>query len=113
MQRFPFESAARQTNPLGARLDTSAPVHHHKRMRLTLNLENDLYAVAKSLSRAEDCTISAAVNRLLRRSLPGGAGSGRRTARPPKRRNGLPISRGRAPVTADLVKQLEAKDDRG
>lgn len=33
-------------------------------MRLTVNLDPDLYALAKSLSKAEDCTLSAAVNRL-------------------------------------------------
>src|SRR6266436_5147840 len=46
-------------------------------MRLTVNLESDLYALAKSLAKAEDCTVSAAVNRLLRRSLPGAAKQGR------------------------------------
>ena len=45
-------------------------------MRLTINLEPDLYAVAVSLAKAEDCSISAAVNRLLRRSLPGSAAPG-------------------------------------
>lgn len=30
-------------------------------MRLTVNLEPDLYALAKSLAKSEDCTISAAV----------------------------------------------------
>jgi len=77
-------------------------------MRLTVNLESDLYAVAKSLAKAEDCTISAAVNRLLRRSL---AEQGpRRPARPAKR-NGFVISRGRQPVTAETVRQIESEDD--
>jgi Arc/MetJ family transcription regulator len=38
-------------------------------MRLTINLDEDLYAVAKSLARTEDSTVSAAVNKLLRRAL--------------------------------------------
>ncbi len=80
-------------------------------MRLTVNLENDLYALAKSIARAEDCTISAALNRLLRNALPGGAGSSKAASMKPRMRNGLAISRGRVPVTADLVKQLEAEDD--
>jgi hypothetical protein len=79
-------------------------------MRLTVNLEPDLYAVAKSLAKAEDCTISAAVNRLLRRSLTGRKSGPRLTGRPAKR-NGLVISRGRRPITADTVRQIEAGDD--
>ena len=38
-------------------------------MRLTINLEDDLYAVAKSLASAEDKSISHAVNILIRRGL--------------------------------------------
>ena len=80
-------------------------------MRLTVNLEPDLYGLAKSLAKAEDCTVSAAVNRLLRRSLPGSAEYGaRRTARPAKR-NGFAISRGKRPITADTVRLIEARDD--
>ena len=82
-------------------------------MRLTVNLESDLYAVAKSLASAEDCSISAAVNRLLRRALRGfeTQASPRRSTRPAKR-NGFVISRGRQPVTAGTVRQIEAEDDR-
>ena len=76
-------------------------------MRLTVNLDADLYAIAVSLADAEDCSISAAVNRLLRRSLPGGADRGA----PPRRRNRLAISRGREPVPADIVARVEAEDD--
>jgi hypothetical protein len=51
-------------------------------MRLTVNLEDDLYALAKAIARSEDCSLSAAVNRLLRRAVeprhmpPLGAGTG-------------------------------------
>ena len=38
-------------------------------MRLTINLHDELYAIAKSLARAEDRTISEAVNELIRRGL--------------------------------------------
>lgn len=79
-------------------------------MRLTVNLDPDLYALAVSLAKAEDCTISAAVNRLLRRSLPaedgGGAGGSRA-----RQRNRLVVSRGRVAVTADDVRRIEAEDD--
>ena len=76
-------------------------------MRLTVNLDSDLYALAVSLAKAENCSISAAVNRLLRRALPGGSD---RSA-PQRRRNHFAISRGREPVTADIVARVEAEDD--
>ncbi len=59
--------------------------------------------------KAEDCTISAEVNRLLRRSLPGGTKKGSR--RSPPKRNGFVISSGRQPITADTVRQIEVEDD--
>ena len=80
-------------------------------MRLTVNLEPELYIVAKSLAKAEDCTISAAVNRLLRRSLPGKTRENARHSIRPAKRNRFVISRGRQPVTPDTVRQIEAKDD--
>jgi hypothetical protein len=80
-------------------------------MRLTLNLEPDLYAVAKSLAKAEDCSISAAVNRLLRRSLLEVKEQPARSSRRPAKRNGFVISRGKEPITPDMVRRLEAEDD--
>ena len=88
------------------------PVHQCTRlgsMRLTVNLEPDLYALAKSLAKDEDCTISGAVNRLLRRALHGAPqkdGRGRSV-----RRNQFVVSRGRRPVTADTLRRIEAGDD--
>ncbi len=38
-------------------------------MRLTINLDDDLYALARSLARDNDCTIGSAVNQLLRRRI--------------------------------------------
>ena len=76
-----------------------------------MNLEPDLYALAKSLAKAEDCTVSAAVNRLLRRSLPDGTKQASRRSAQPKRRNRFVISRGRRPITADTVRQIEAEGD--
>ena len=76
-------------------------------MRLTINLEPDLYAVAVSLAKAEDCSISAAVNELLRRALPG-AQSG--PEEPPSgmvRRNGLLVCDGREVATAETVQRIE------
>ncbi len=90
------------------------PLHHCTRledMRLTVNLEPDLYSVAKSLAKAEDCSISTAVNRLLRRSLPGAAKEGSRRSARPAKRNRFVISRGKKPITADTVRQIEVEDD--
>ena len=105
--RLGFPSSAQ----MPSRVDTNAPLHQNGYMRLTVNLEPDLYALAKSLAKSEDCTISAAVNRLLRRSLPRGAKEGSRRSVRPTKRNGFVISRGRRPITADTVRQTEAEDD--
>ncbi|HEX4999799.1 MAG TPA: hypothetical protein VFY29_16385 [Terriglobia bacterium] len=75
-------------------------------MRLTVNLEPDLYSIARALAQAEDCSISVAVNRLIRRAITT-APKTRKTTR-----NGLAVSRGHRPVTAELVKKIESEDDR-
>jgi hypothetical protein len=80
-------------------------------MRLTVNLEPDLYALAKSLAKAEDCTISAAVNRLLRRSLPGKENRAPRHSGRRAKRNGFLVSPGKQPITADTVREIEAESD--
>ena len=79
-------------------------------MRLTVNLDPDLYGLAKSLARGEDCTISAAVNQLLRRALPGGTNGGAKSG-PPLTRNGFVISSGREIITAETVRRAEAEND--
>ena len=80
-------------------------------MRLTINLEPDLYAVAVSLSKAEDCSISAAVNQLLRRGLPGGPSDVGEPLSSMVRRNGLLVCDGREVVTAEAVQQVEDEED--
>ena len=80
-------------------------------MRLTINLEPDLYAVAVSLAKAEDCSISAAVNRLVRRALPGAQPGRRRPADGLQRRNGLLVCDGREVVTAEAIQRIEEEDD--
>ena len=79
-------------------------------MRLTINLEPDLYAAAVSLAKAEGCSVSTAVNRLVRRALPG-AEPGGSDARRKERRNGLLVCSGREVVTAETVRRIEAEDD--
>ena len=76
-------------------------------MRLTVNLDSDLYALVVSLAKTVDCSISAAVKRLPRRSLPGASDRGA----PLHRRNHFVVSRGRKPITPDAVDRVEADDD--
>ena len=80
-------------------------------MRLTINLEPDLYAVAVSLAKAEDCSISAAVNKLLRRALPGAKSGPERRIHGVERRNGLLVSDGREVITAETVRRIEDEDE--
>lgn len=47
--------------------DTIAPLHHRAIMRLTINLDDDLYAMARSHAIATKTSISKAVGDLLRR----------------------------------------------
>lgn len=82
-------------------LDTSAPAHHILAMRLTVNLESDLYSVAKALSKAEDISISEAVNRLLRRAL-----EPRRPAIK-KSRTGFPVVKGSRPLGPEDVARID------
>ena len=79
-------------------------------MRLTINLDSDLHAVAKSLARELDCSISKAVNRLLRRGLdqqaPPEPTRGRRSA-VSKGKAGLPSVRCDRTFTSDEVYRLD------
>jgi hypothetical protein len=92
-------------------LDTSAPLHQDDAMRLTVNLESAMYALAKSLSREEGCTISAAVNRLLRRSVTGAMERNAVRVNQKAKRGGFVVSRGAKPITADMVRRAERQDD--
>jgi len=80
-------------------------------MRLTVNLEPDLYVVAVSLAKAEDCSISAAVNRLLRRGLPTDGDQREGSVGRTRRRNGILVSVGGAPITPDTIRRIEEEDD--
>jgi predicted transcriptional regulator len=70
-------------------------------MRLTINLDDDLYAVAKSLARTQESSISVAVNQLLRQGLerPGKARGRSKT--------GLPIVRCDRKFTSDDVAAID------
>jgi hypothetical protein len=78
-------------------------------MRLTVNLEHDLYVVARSLASADDCSISAAVNKLVRRALEPSAAAGvtGRSRRSKSDVNLLPVVRGERPFTSEDVYRIE------
>lgn len=79
-------------------------------MRFTISLEDDLYRVAKSMAKAEDTSMSAAINRLIRRGLDA-------SQQPPKSRgkgkkvSSFPVSHNCRPVTEEDVYQLEVAED--
>ena len=74
-------------------------------MRMTVNLEQDLYVVAKSLAREEDCSISAAVNKLLRCGLtpPRRPGAGGKKTE----KHGFPVVKGDRVFTSDDVYRID------
>jgi Arc/MetJ family transcription regulator len=74
-------------------------------MRLSINLDDELYAVAKSLAKAEGCSLSAAVNLLLRRAIQSpGRAEGAKRAEP---LSSFPTSAGARLITEEDVKSLD------
>jgi hypothetical protein len=80
-------------------------------MRLTINLESEMYALARSLAREEGCSISMAVNRLLRKSVTGAMQRSTAPASRKIKRSGFVVSRGAKPITAETVRRAEHEDD--
>ncbi len=87
-------------------------------MRLTINLEDDLYAMARAHSVAEGVSISKAVNALLRLKQKGGNGS-KQSGKPRKAedtgvhpKSGFPVSKsGGKAIPANAVAALNEKED--
>ena len=72
-------------------------------MRTTLAIDDDVLAAAKGLAAQQRKTVGEVISDLARKSLSARASSG-------KLRNGVPLLRAAghpAPVTSDLVKQLQ------
>jgi hypothetical protein len=82
-------------------------------MRLTINLDEDLYRMAKAQAAAEDCSISAAVNRLLRQLQEGsqGAEADRRSRRGIDRQTGLPAVPCRTAFNSVEAARAEFEED--
>ena len=76
-------------------------------MRLTISLDEDLYAAVKSLARADDVSMSAAINTLLRRAVFPAI----EAVPVPSVRNGLLVVEGRGPVTSEDVRLMEQRLD--
>ncbi len=78
-------------------------------MRLTVNLEDDLYAIAHSLAKAEDTSVSAAVNKLLRRAFEprAAAPATRKGKRKMRNSDYLSPSKGARPFTSEDVYRIE------
>ena len=73
--------------------------------RLTVSLDDDLYDLAKAVARAHDCSLSAAVNRLLRQVVE------RSYQGPDPADDGAPVVRCRERFTSADVDRLEAQDE--
>ena len=75
-------------------------MHHGAAVRLTINLEDELYEAARSMALADGVSISTAVNRLLQRAVA------------PKRRTttnkrGFPVVKGRRRFTSEDVYKID------
>jgi hypothetical protein len=77
-------------------------------MRLTINLDDDTYAVAKALAAENRTSVSASVNQLIRRAIE-------KSAEPaPRKRYArlqLPVVEGISLVTSAQVKEAELEDN--
>ena len=76
-------------------------------MRITISLDDELYAAVKALARADDLSVSAAVNALVRRSIfPVNQAVPESSVR-----NGLAIVAGRGPLTSEEVSRMGEQFD--
>lgn len=73
-------------------------------MRLSINLEPGIYALAKSLGKADDLSLSAVINRQLRDSFFGVKDT-------TFVKNGVLVSRSRIQVTRAMVQQASEDDE--
>lgn len=76
-------------------------------MRLTISIDDELYAAVKSLARAEDLSMSGAVNALLRRAVFPPI----EPIAVPSVRNGVLVTDGARPITSEDVRRLEERLD--
>jgi len=99
-----------ETYASSAYLDTIAPLHQIIFVRLTINLDDELYAMARSHAIATKTSISKAVGDLLRRrtkSSPSEAISGRH------QHSGFPVTEGKGHLLTAMEIQKAMDDDLG
>lgn len=83
-------------------------------MRLTINLDDDLYAMARAHAISEGISISKAVNSLLRlRHGAGQASLRKKCSSEHHPLSGFPVSKygGQDPIPADAEKLVETEED--
>ncbi len=74
-------------------------------MRLSLRIDDDVYAVASALAHSEHVSLAKAINELARRGFERPSAE----QRTPKRsRNGFPVSTGKRLITAEDVSEIDA-----
>jgi hypothetical protein len=81
---------------------------------MTINLEEDLYRLAKSVAIADDCSISLAVNKLLRRYVEANVGTTRGPDLSEFRLEGrrrFPVTLRTRTFTSDDVRRIELETD--
>jgi hypothetical protein len=85
-------------------IDTDAFMHHHQRMRTTLDIEDDVLRAAKELAKREGCTAGQVISALARRGLTTPTGRAKKLE---KVRGGVPLlpSRGEL-VTLKHVREI-------
>lgn len=74
-------------------------------MRLTINLDQDHYVIAKALAKEADCSISKAVNGLIRKALE--SEPSRESRRSAAAKDGLPKVNGKRAFTSEDVYRFE------
>lgn len=74
-------------------------------MRTTIDLPDDIHAIATSLAHDRGCTLSAAVVDLLRRAL-----GPQTTVETIDRRTGFPLLASGRPITTDEIRSLDDEE---
>lgn len=76
-------------------------------MRLTVNLSDEHYRAAQAYSKAENLSLSEAVNRLIAFGFARGAGSAGAPSSKKPGREAFPTSRGARMVTSKQIEEIE------
>ena len=93
-----------------ASLDIQSSPHHDVHVRTTLEVQDDIYQIARELARDRLESIGKVLSDLARRGLSVGVGAALDGTNPIATRNGVPLlpkrPGERRPVTNDIVQNL-------